>query len=99
MKLATFRTNYSVSRAVLAGLFAVVLCGGGLHGMSLLTAAPGTIALSCNTLTGPGAAATIVVKPAATLTGNTLTNNSIAVTLSASIGLVMTPPSPAILNS
>jgi uncharacterized protein (TIGR03437 family) len=92
MKLSTLRTDYS---AGIRAAFAVALCCGGMQAASLLTAAPGTVALTCNTITGPGSAATIVVKPVATLTSNTM-----AVALSAfSGGLAMTPPVSAILNS
>src|SRR5271157_257821 len=92
MKLSTFRTDHAAGiRAALAA----VLCCGGLPAANLLTATPGTVALTCNTITGPGSAATIVVKPVAALTSNTL-----AVTqLASSAGLVVTPPAPAILNS
>ena len=91
MKLSTFRTDHSAGiRATLAA----ALCCGGLQAASL-TATPGAVALTCNTLTGPGAAATIVVKPVATLT-----NNTIAVTLGTlSAGLAVTPPASTILNS
>jgi hypothetical protein len=61
----------------------------------LLTTTPATISLTCDTATGPGPAATIVVKPASPLTTNT-----IAVTLGGlTAGLVVTPPAPAMLNS
>jgi uncharacterized protein (TIGR03437 family) len=61
----------------------------------LLTATPGTVALTCNTITGPGPAVTIVVKPVATLTTNTMTVTLVAV----NAGLTVTPPSSVILNS
>ena len=68
MKLSTFRTDQSTGiRAVLA----VILCCGGMQAASLLTATPAKVALTCDTVTGPGPAAAIVVKPVATLTGNT----------------------------
>src|SRR5471030_2456993 len=87
IKLSTFRADYA---AGIRAAFAIVLCCGGLQAASLLTATPGTVALTCNTITGPGPAATIVVKPVATLTSNT-----IAVTLLAlNGGLVVTRPAP-----
>ena len=79
--------------------FAIVLCCGLCCGRaqaaSLLTTTPATIALTCDTATGPGPAAAIIVKPATPLTTNT-----IAVTLGTlTAGLAVTPPGPAILNS
>ncbi|MGD0772665.1 MAG: putative Ig domain-containing protein [Candidatus Solibacter sp.] len=92
MKLSTIPTS---AAAVLGAALAGVLCCGGLQAANLLTAAPGTIALTCNTLNGPGPAATIVVKPAAALT-----TNAIAVTLGGlSAELVVTPLAPAVLTS
>jgi hypothetical protein len=92
MKLSTIRTN---GAAVLGAALAGALCCGGLQAASLLTAAPGTIALTCNTLNGPGPAATVVVKPVAALTAG-----SIVVTLSGlSAELVITPLAPAVLTS
>jgi uncharacterized protein (TIGR03437 family) len=92
MTLSTFRTGHSAGiRATLTA----VLCCAGLQAANLLTVTPGTIALNCNTLTGPVSAATVVVKPVLTLTSNTVT-----VTLSAlSAGLVVTPPASSVLNS
>lgn len=73
----------------------IVLCSCAARAATLLTATPASAALTCNTLTGPGPAATIVVKSVAPLT-----NGAIAVAMGASGGgLVVTPPSPALLNS
>ena len=95
MKLSTFRPDHSPGiRAVLA----IALCCGGVRAASLLAATPGTVALTCNTITGPGAAATVVVKPVATL-GST---NTIAVTLglgTANGGLAVASPGSTILNA
>ena len=73
---------------------ALVLCSLPLHAANLLSANPATLALTCDTATGPGAAKTIIVKPVATLTTNT-----ILVTLgTVSTGLIVTPPASAVLN-
>jgi uncharacterized protein (TIGR03437 family) len=62
--------------------------------VNALTATPASITLSCNTATGPGANATIVIKSAALLTGN----NTVAVTvgnnLPAGVVLVSGPQTP-----
>ena len=93
MKLSTFRTDQSAGiRAALA----VVLCSGGLQAASLLTATPAKVALTCDTVTGPGPAAAIVVKPVATLTGSA----SIVVLMApVGAGLVATPPASQVLNA
>ena len=93
MKLSTFRTDQSAGiRAALA----VFLCSGGLEAASLLIAAPAKVALTCDTATGPGAAASIVVKPAANLAGNA----SIVVLLApVGPGLVATAPASQVLNA
>ncbi|MDR3702246.1 MAG: putative Ig domain-containing protein [Candidatus Sulfopaludibacter sp.] len=71
------------------------LCSGAVPAANVLAVSPASVALSCNTATGPGAAGTIVVKPVATLTGNTL-----SVSVSASNGeLVITPPASTVLNA
>jgi uncharacterized protein (TIGR03437 family) len=76
-------------------LLLAILCATALHAANLLTATPSSVALTCNTVTGPGTPATIVIKPAATLT-----SGSLAVTqLALSSGLVVTPPAPATLNA
>ena len=92
MKLSTLRTDYS---AGIRAAFAVALCCGGLQAASLLTATPGTVALTCNTLTGPGPGAAIVVKPVAALTTNSMTVSLVSL----NAGLIVTPPSSVILNS
>ena len=84
MKLLTFRTT-----------LALTLWCGGLQAANLLSPNPASVAVSCNTITGPGPAATVVVKPV-----TPLTNKTIAVTLGAlSSGLVVTPPASAVLDS
>jgi uncharacterized protein (TIGR03437 family) len=89
---STFFTKYA------AGLLAILsfaFCAAPARAAVLLTASPASVALSCNTLTGTGPAATIVVKPAAPLT-----NSAISVILGVSgAGVVVTAPSPAILNA
>lgn len=83
------------STKMLVALVAV-LGSGGLQAANLLTASPGTIALTCNTLTGPGTAATIVITPVATLTSNSV---PVAAQVVLGTGLIVTAPSPATLNS
>ena len=58
------------------GLFLFTAFSNTGYGLSLVTT-PSTVALSCNTASGPGAAVSIVVKPLPALTGV----NTIAVTL------------------
>ncbi|HWC96926.1 MAG TPA: putative Ig domain-containing protein [Candidatus Sulfopaludibacter sp.] len=78
--------------SVIAILGALALSG--LQAANLLTATPATVSLTCNTLTGPGAPATIVVKAVANLT-----NSTIAVTLgSLNTGLVVTAPPVTVLD-
>jgi hypothetical protein len=93
MKLSTLRTDHSASiRAALA----VVLCSGGLQAANLLIATPAKVALTCDTVTGPGPAAAIVVKPVATLAGSA----SIVVLMApVGAGLVATPPASQVLNA
>jgi hypothetical protein len=93
MKLSTFRTDHSAGiRAALA----VLLCSGGLQAASLLTATPAKVALTCDTATGPGAPAAVVVKPVATLAGS-----ASIVVLMAPVGggLVATAPASQVLNA
>ncbi len=71
------------------------LCAGTAPAANVLTVSPASVALTCNTATGPGTPGTIVVKPVATLTTNTL-----SVSVSASNGeLVVTPPASTVLNA
>jgi len=78
-----------------AALLAVTGCPGTLRAANLLTATPSTLSLTCSTATGPGTAATVVVKPAVALTTGT-----IQVSLPAlSSGLVVTAPASATLNA
>jgi len=93
MKLSTFRTDQSAGiRAALA----VLLCSGGLRAASLLTATPAKVALTCDTATGPGAPAAVLVKPVATLAGS-----ASIVVLMAPVGggLVATAPASQVLNA
>ena len=67
-----------------------------MQAASLLTATPAKVALICDTVTGPGPAATIVVKPVATLAGST----SIVVLMApVGSGMVATPPASQVLNA
>lgn len=90
MKTSTHR----LSRAVVRALFVVALCPEVLGAANLLSATPGSVSLTCNTASGPGAAATIVIKPVATLISNT-----IAVTATLASGLTLTPPATTVLSS
>lgn len=80
--------------AVVRALFALALCPAALGAANLLTATPGSASLTCDTASGPGTAATIVIQPVAPLTTNT-----IAVTAMLSPGLTLTPPSSNLLTS
>jgi uncharacterized protein (TIGR03437 family) len=98
MNLPTFR----IERVRHAGtmlavvLYGIEFSGSGAQAANLLSVSPATVAVTCNTLTGPGPAATFVVKSVAALTGT----GAIAVAPGAiGGGLGVTAPSPAILNS
>ena len=52
---------------------ALVCCCTGLEAANRVTASPASVALTCNTATGPGAAATVVLKPVTALTTTSLT--------------------------
>ena len=103
MKLSTFRTDDLAGRraagiraAGIRAAFAIVLCSGGLQAASLLTATPAKAVLTCDTVTGPGPAATIVVKPVAALAGSA----SIVVLMAPmGAGLVATAPASQVLNA
>ena len=63
---------------------------------AVLSVASPTATVTCNTATGPGAAATILVKPSPLLTGS----NTIVVTFTApGSGLVVTAPSTTTLRA
>lgn len=65
------------------------------YGQNVLTATPSTLALTCSTTGGPGAAVNVVVRPVTPLTGS----NTIAVSVTAvGAGLVVTPPSVTTLS-
>ena len=84
-----------IARSAIRPLLAIVFCCSGLPAANLLTATPATLSLTCNTVAGPGPAVSILIKPVAALTTNT-----IAVTTgSAPAGVVLIPPTPASLNS
>ena len=68
-------SSASMLRAYLV-LFLLATFSNTSYGLSLVTT-PSTVALSCNTASGPGTAVSIVVKPLPALTGST----TIAVTL------------------
>ena len=90
MKTSTHR----LSRTAVRALFVVALFPAVLGAANLLTATPGSVSLTCNTASGPGAAATIVIQPVATLT-----TGGIAVTATLASGLTLTPPSSNLLTS
>jgi len=71
------------------------LAAGRMEASNLLTVTPATLTLSCNTISGPGAPVTILVKPAATLTKET-----IAVTMGTITGgLAITAPAAQTLSA
>ena len=78
-------------------VFLAIIAGpASLKATNTLAATPSSLTISCNTATGPGATATITIKPVTALTGS----NTIAVTLgSLSGGLVVTPPSGTTLST
>ncbi len=78
---------------VFAATLSAMFFAGNLFAVSLATTS--TPAVTCSTATGPGAAATIVIKPLVALTGV----NTLAVNFTApGSGLVVTPPSSTTLT-
>jgi uncharacterized protein (TIGR03437 family) len=73
----------------LTALLALWACTASLQAANLLTATPASVTVTCNTATGPGAAATIVIKPVTPLVGAA----TLAVSFNApGSGIVVTPP-------
>ncbi len=82
-------------KLIIRAALVAALCSGAVPAANVLTVSPASLALTCNTTTGPGTPGTVVVKPVATLTANTL-----SVSASASNGeLVITPPASTVLNA
>lgn len=87
-------TDRPIRGALLPALLALALYPAALGAANRLAATPTSASLTCDTASGPGPAANIVIKPAAPLATNT-----IAVTAILSPGLTMTPPSSNLLTS
>jgi len=82
--------------ALWLALAAFTLVAPAASAQNLLTATPSTLSLTCSTVTGPGAAATVVVRPVTNLTGS----NTIVVTFgSVGAGLVVTAPNVTTLST
>ena len=77
-------------------LLILAMCADTAYGVNLLTATPSTLTLSCTTTGGPGAAATVVIKPVTPL----VSPNTIVVTLGTlPTGIVaVTTPSSQVLS-
>lgn len=90
MKLTTDRPI----RGAVSALLVLALYPAALGAANRLTATPTSASLTCDTASGPGPAATIVLTPAIPLTAST-----IAVTVILSPGLTLTPPSSNLLTS
>jgi uncharacterized protein (TIGR03437 family) len=75
--------------------FCIALCSTSATAANLLSVTPASVSVACNTLTGPGPAATVVVKPVASLGGSTISVSPGAV----SAGLVISAPSLAVLTA
>lgn len=83
------------SGGTFGALLALTIGAGSLQATNLLTATS-PVALTCNTATGPGTAATIVVKPVTALTGSA----TIVVTFTApGGGLLVTAPTTTTLST
>ncbi len=92
MDLSVLRSHGA--RAFVA-LLALTLGAGAMQAANLLTATA-SVAVTCNTATGPGTAANIVVKPATSLTGS----NTIVVSFTApGNGLTVTAPNVQTLST
>jgi uncharacterized protein (TIGR03437 family) len=77
---------FRIRSGVLLAVSALTSCMGTLQAANLLTATPASITLTCNTLTGPGPAANVVVKSVAA------TPSTADVTSSLTAALSVTPP-------
>ena len=86
----------ALSRASLL-TFALMTSAASMQAVNLLTVTPTTaLALTCNTATGPGTAASLTIKPVAALTGS----NTIVVTFAAPTGgVAITAPSSTTLTA
>ncbi len=79
-----------------AALLALTAGSAALQAVNVLSVASPTATVTCSTATGPGAAATIVVKPVTLLTG---TNTLVVTFTPPGAGLVVTAPSTATLST
>ena len=102
MGSATLGTKFRASTSKLHGLRAFVtllaLTAGtaSLQAVNVLTATPATFAVTCNTQSGPGTAATVVIKPVTPLT----LASTLVVTFNAPTnGIVVTAPSVTTLST
>ena len=78
-------------------VLAILACSGSLQAQNRLSYTPSTITLSCNTSSGPGTAATVVVKPVTALTGTATLAVSLPTTLPG--GLTVTAPTVQTLST
>jgi hypothetical protein len=88
--------SVSTRKSALAfgGLIALTICAGTMQATTLTATA--TVAVNCNTATGPGTTGTIVVKPATALAGS----STIVVTFAApGGGLIVTAPGTTTLST
>ena len=93
MNLPAFKSH--IARAFIS-LFALTTFAGTMQAVNLMTATPSSVNLACSTVTGPGLAATVTLKPVPLLTGS----NTLTVTVGALTGgLVVTPPSVTVLST
>lgn len=94
MNLPAFKSRSA--QAVIA-LSALTIFAGNMQAVNLLVATPSTVTLTCSTVTGPGLAATVTLKPVTPLTlASTLV---VTVGSLAGTGLVVTPPSVTTLST
>jgi len=76
-------------------LMALTGSAASLHATNTLTATPASVSVTCNTATGPGSAASVVIKPVTALTGSA----TITVAFNApGNGLVVTAPQSPVLT-
>ena len=77
-------------------LFALTTFAGTMQAVNLLVATPSSVTLTCSTVTGPGLAATVTLKPVTPLAGA----STLVVTVgSLTGGLVVTPPTVTTLST
>jgi hypothetical protein len=72
--------TFRYCRLTVLPALAIVMCAGTLRAGNVLVATPGALSLSCDTAAGPGAAATVVVKPVGSLNTNTIVVSAAPVT-------------------